>query len=203
MQPQTARWTAPDVATKGPARVFVQIPWTLNPYGYARQAPTVYWDPSGDFATEMNPLAQIEIQLGLFTGRGSNLATHEAITRSALGSTFSGKAANEIANADARSDIGTQGTSPEDTAVHRMRGEVGGVYETPLDAAAKSDNLINQRINQSVDALLKGDVHEARADFGQALHTIPVEKRRRIHRTVNPLLGEALLAIIHWRLMLR
>jgi len=47
MQPQTARWTAPDVAVKGPDRSLALTPWKLNPYQFVDQSPTQFWDPDG------------------------------------------------------------------------------------------------------------------------------------------------------------
>ena len=47
MQPQTARWTAPDSAIKGPDPKHLASPWDLNPYQYVRQNPLVFWDPDG------------------------------------------------------------------------------------------------------------------------------------------------------------
>jgi len=48
MQPQTARWTAPDPATLGPDESFLAAPWDLNPYSYAGNTPSVLWDPDGN-----------------------------------------------------------------------------------------------------------------------------------------------------------
>jgi hypothetical protein len=47
MQPQTARWTAPDLAVKVPGTKATESPWNLHPYHYANQAPSVLWDPDG------------------------------------------------------------------------------------------------------------------------------------------------------------
>lgn len=47
MMPQTARWTAPDPAVKGPDAKKMIEPWGLNPYSYVKQSPTMYWDPDG------------------------------------------------------------------------------------------------------------------------------------------------------------
>ncbi|HVZ75616.1 MAG TPA: LamG-like jellyroll fold domain-containing protein [Polyangia bacterium] len=47
MAPQTARWSAPDPAIKGPDRKHLAEPWDLNPYAYVDQKPTEYWDPDG------------------------------------------------------------------------------------------------------------------------------------------------------------
>jgi len=40
-------WTSPDPPVKGPAERFMEAPWDLNPYGYVRGNPVVYWDPDG------------------------------------------------------------------------------------------------------------------------------------------------------------
>jgi len=48
MQPQTARWTAPDPAVKGPREDAISRPAALNPYAYVRQAPTLFWDADGN-----------------------------------------------------------------------------------------------------------------------------------------------------------
>jgi RHS repeat-associated protein len=47
MAPQTARWSAPDSAIKGPDPKHLFKPWDLNPYGYVAQQPTLHWDPDG------------------------------------------------------------------------------------------------------------------------------------------------------------
>ncbi|HEY7375911.1 MAG TPA: RHS repeat-associated core domain-containing protein [Polyangia bacterium] len=56
MQPQTARWTAPDPAVQGPNGKGVGAPWKLNPYAYVGQSPAMYWDPDG------RDLALIDVQ---------------------------------------------------------------------------------------------------------------------------------------------
>ena len=43
----TARWTTPDPPVKGPGKEFAATPWTLHPYQYVSQSPTLYWDPDG------------------------------------------------------------------------------------------------------------------------------------------------------------
>ena len=45
MEPQTARWLTPDSRVKG----WDNAAFRLNPYVYAQQAPSLYWDPSGNF----------------------------------------------------------------------------------------------------------------------------------------------------------
>jgi RHS repeat-associated protein len=47
MAPQTARWLTPDPMVKGPEAGLVAAPWTLNPYAYGLQSPTLFWDPDG------------------------------------------------------------------------------------------------------------------------------------------------------------
>jgi RHS repeat-associated protein len=47
MTPQTARWSAPDPAIKGPSSTFLLSPWNINPYAYVSQKPTLLWDPDG------------------------------------------------------------------------------------------------------------------------------------------------------------
>ena len=47
MQPQSARWTAPDPIVKAPTAEYLGEPWNLNPYSYASQSPTRFWDPTG------------------------------------------------------------------------------------------------------------------------------------------------------------
>jgi RHS repeat-associated protein len=47
MMPQTARWTAPDPAVKGPDPRHMLDPSGLHPYSYVKQSPTLYWDPLG------------------------------------------------------------------------------------------------------------------------------------------------------------
>jgi hypothetical protein len=47
MQPQTTRWTAPDPAVKGPDKSATAEPWNLNPYAYALNMPSLFWDPDG------------------------------------------------------------------------------------------------------------------------------------------------------------
>jgi len=47
MQPQAARWTAPDPVVKAPAGQLLEAPWALNPYAYVTQNPMLYWDPQG------------------------------------------------------------------------------------------------------------------------------------------------------------
>ncbi len=47
MAPQTARWMTPDPPVKGPEKRFIREPWSLNPYSYVGQSPTLYWDPDG------------------------------------------------------------------------------------------------------------------------------------------------------------
>jgi RHS repeat-associated protein len=47
MAPQTARWQTPDPPVKAPSAGFMAKPWTLNPYQYANQSPTLFWDPKG------------------------------------------------------------------------------------------------------------------------------------------------------------
>jgi RHS repeat-associated protein len=46
MQPQTARWTAPDPAVREPS-AHIGTPWNLNPYPYVGQNPLLFWDPDG------------------------------------------------------------------------------------------------------------------------------------------------------------
>src|SRR4029079_3128984 len=48
MQPQKARGTAPDPAVKAPTQTGTSSAWELNPYEYATQNPTVFWDPEGE-----------------------------------------------------------------------------------------------------------------------------------------------------------
>jgi RHS repeat-associated protein len=45
MQPQTARWTAPDPEIKGPN----VLTFGENPYSYVNQMPTIYWDKAGNY----------------------------------------------------------------------------------------------------------------------------------------------------------
>jgi RHS repeat-associated protein len=47
MVPQTARWLTPDPPVKAPDAAFMATPWTLHPYQYTEQNPTLYWDPDG------------------------------------------------------------------------------------------------------------------------------------------------------------
>ena len=47
MQPQTARWTAPDPLTKVVSERLTSAPWALNPYAFAACNPTAFWDPDG------------------------------------------------------------------------------------------------------------------------------------------------------------
>jgi RHS repeat-associated protein len=44
MQPQTARWTAPDPQVKAPN----DLSFGQNPYSYVKQNPTIYWDRTGN-----------------------------------------------------------------------------------------------------------------------------------------------------------
>jgi len=64
VQPQTARWTTPDAAVKGPSLAQVVEPWMLNPYQYASQNPLQFFDPAGEapeFTEEqINSLAEHE-----------------------------------------------------------------------------------------------------------------------------------------------
>jgi RHS repeat-associated protein len=50
MQPQTARWIAPDPLAKAPDERFMKDPWGLNPYQFVDQNPVVFWDPTGQYA---------------------------------------------------------------------------------------------------------------------------------------------------------
>jgi RHS repeat-associated protein len=47
LQPQTARWNTPDPLMKTPDHSYVEKAWQLNPYQYALQSPTRFWDPLG------------------------------------------------------------------------------------------------------------------------------------------------------------
>ena len=47
MQPQTARWTAPDPITKVPSADVVLNFSKLHPYQYVMQSPTLFWDALG------------------------------------------------------------------------------------------------------------------------------------------------------------
>jgi len=47
MAPKIARWGAPDPPVKAPDAKFMGDPWGLNPYGYVKQSPTLFWDPDG------------------------------------------------------------------------------------------------------------------------------------------------------------
>jgi RHS repeat-associated protein len=69
MSPQTARWTAPDPAVKGPDKKFMGEPWGLNPYGYASRNPAVYWDPDGlqeQIMSSMNQAKPAQQQTAFF-----------------------------------------------------------------------------------------------------------------------------------------
>ncbi len=47
MQPQTAKWTAPDPQVRVPTDAAMADFWNLNPYQYGGQNPTLFWDPDG------------------------------------------------------------------------------------------------------------------------------------------------------------
>lgn len=42
-----AIWLSPDPPLKAPEGKFMAEPWSLNPYQYVEQNPTIYWDPDG------------------------------------------------------------------------------------------------------------------------------------------------------------
>ena len=44
---QSARWLTPDPATRVPDKKFLNAPWDLHPYTYAKGNPTALWDPDG------------------------------------------------------------------------------------------------------------------------------------------------------------
>ena len=62
MQPQAARWTSPDPLVSGPSPQQLSQPWALNPYVYASQSPSRFWDPTGlrDAAMEADAKEQAE-----------------------------------------------------------------------------------------------------------------------------------------------
>jgi RHS repeat-associated protein len=79
MQPQTARWTSPDAAVKGPDLGT----FGRNPYAYVNQNPVLSWDPTGNFEDPV----------------------HGALTyKLAIAAGFSAKDAAKIALADAGVD---------------------------------------------------------------------------------------------------
>jgi RHS repeat-associated protein len=47
MAPQTARWLSPDPSAKAPYSSYLSNPWSLHPYQYVSQSPTIFWDPNG------------------------------------------------------------------------------------------------------------------------------------------------------------
>ena len=52
MAPETGRWLTPDPPTKAPDDRYLAEPWSLHPYQYGQQSPTIFWDPDGcDLAT--------------------------------------------------------------------------------------------------------------------------------------------------------
>lgn len=48
LAPSTARWLTPDPPVKAPDPKFLTRPWSLHPYQYVDQNPTVFWDPDGN-----------------------------------------------------------------------------------------------------------------------------------------------------------
>src|SRR5262249_52738461 len=47
LAPEAARWRTPDPPAKIPSPGLVRTPWTLHPYQYVNQNPSLYWDPDG------------------------------------------------------------------------------------------------------------------------------------------------------------
>jgi RHS repeat-associated protein len=62
MAPQTARWAGPDPAVKIPDLAHLENPWSLNPYQYASQSPTLYWDPNGQADTDQGTPSSTYVQ---------------------------------------------------------------------------------------------------------------------------------------------
>jgi RHS repeat-associated protein len=48
MAPSTGRWLTPDPPVKAPDPKFLGRPWSLHPYQYVDQNPTLFWDPDGN-----------------------------------------------------------------------------------------------------------------------------------------------------------
>jgi RHS repeat-associated protein len=159
---QSARWLTPDPATTIVDRKILMRPWDLNPYQYSRQNPVRYWDPSGNFPVE-NLGTKIVQQLGPLK---TNLATHEYITKVAVGDKFSPKALDEVIRGNVAQDE-DQATNPISEAKHGMR----SVGQDPADAIARNTDMVDQHLGLATNAILGGKrFGDAREEFGAALH---------------------------------
>jgi RHS repeat-associated protein len=80
MEPQTARWTSPDPPVKAPDGRFLSEPWSLHPYQYALQNPTLYWDPDGADWTRQDFFSAVETLhgMGISNPRASQIADQMA-----------------------------------------------------------------------------------------------------------------------------
>lgn len=54
MAPSFARWLSPDPPVKAPDGKFMTAPWSLNPYQFVGQSPTIFWDPDGNQQAELS-----------------------------------------------------------------------------------------------------------------------------------------------------
>jgi len=163
MEPQTARWTAPDRSTKTPLEAMRRAFLGLNPYAYAVQNPILYFDPNGKFEIESSALGWTAKQMH------PDLATHESIVHSALDDQFSPSAMQDLIRGNESVDaMDNQGPGVEAEAKHGMRNE----FQDPLDAMARTNNLVESTIQNAVDNIMSGHAALARDWTGQGTHTI-------------------------------
>jgi RHS repeat-associated protein len=188
MAPQTARWSTPDPAVKGPRMSQTYMPWDLNPYSYVRQGPTMYWDPNGT-----NAVVLADVIPGI--------ATHQKINEKAFKHELSSHVRGIIDSASEDEDsFKNQGTSPDAVAKHNMKNK----WQTDEEAVANNAALIERRLDKAASLILAGKFDEAWEEFGRATHNTQ-DGTAKAHGSGNHRsvwkglkgIGELILAFLH------
>ncbi len=151
---------------KGNARV---KPAGLGLYTFNLNNPIRYRDQDGRFPKEI--------------GRRDpdTLATHRGITAIALVGKVSPQALEDITQGNLYVDrLSNQSVGIVATAEHGMMGP----YDFPDISARMTEIIINQKIGRAAEAILKGNVKEARQLFGEATHTAQ-DKWAKAHRDAS------------------
>jgi RHS repeat-associated protein len=181
--PRASSWLSPDpilaAYMSGKPNGGVFSPQNLGLYGYVWNNPVVLRDSDGAFPVRGYPWSPV------------NLATHQRITRLAIGREMSLVALRRVVQANVAVDD-DQGTKNMSQAKHAMRNENTAASRAKFYWQA----LVSIELQAAKAAILDGRIDDARDAFGRATHTIQ-DSRATAHTSAE---GEPQiwLGLWHW-----